>query len=32
MFSEGTDYKKLLEDYFHIKLPEYRTSNDKDKQ
>lgn len=29
MFNEGTDYKKLLEDYFHIDLPEYRTNNDK---
>lgn len=30
MFNESTDYKKLLEDYFHIELPEYRTSNDKE--
>lgn len=29
-FAQNTDYKKLLEDYFHIELPEYRTSNDKE--
>ena len=30
MFPQNTDYKKLLEDYFHIELPEYRTSNNKE--